>query len=202
VSPMYQGFFWAARVRKRPRPGAIARPEVGRATEPPSGVSAHSGHAPCRRTTIPATIRATEANGCPGVGAKSVRSTAVIMTSAPDRSKPAAVLGAVKAEPCGWPPRRPASTAPARGCLGTTAGRGGETGFRSNRETVTGQGRRGIHAIARRNRRFTLFVLDSTASESSRRVVKCLEIVFDLIPGISENDAFTIRWKERTMNQN
>ena len=26
---------WAARGRKRPRPGAIARPEVGRATEPP-----------------------------------------------------------------------------------------------------------------------------------------------------------------------
>ena len=36
----------------------------------------------------------------------------------PDRFEPAAVLGAVKAEPCEWPPRRPALTAPARGCLG------------------------------------------------------------------------------------
>jgi hypothetical protein len=131
-------------------------------------------------------------------GAQSANNSAF----SPDRFERAAVLGAVKAEPFGWPPRRPALTAPARGCLGTTAGRGGETGFRSNRETGPGQRRRGVHAIARLDRRFVLFVLDSAASGSSRRVVKCLEIVFGLIPGFSENDAFTIRRKERTMNQN
>jgi hypothetical protein len=55
----------AARGRKRPRPGAIARPEVGRATEPPAGVSAHSGHAPCRKATIAAMMRVTESNVVP-----------------------------------------------------------------------------------------------------------------------------------------
>jgi hypothetical protein len=38
---------------------------VGRATEPPAGVSAHSGHAPCRKATIAAMMRATESNVVP-----------------------------------------------------------------------------------------------------------------------------------------
>ena len=68
--------------------------------------------------------------------------------SAPTAFERAAVLGAVKAKPCGWPPRRPALTAPARGCLSLSAGRDGETGFRSNRETRMVQRPRSVLATA------------------------------------------------------
>jgi hypothetical protein len=44
---------WAARGRKRPRPGAIARP-FGPRDRAAFGVSAHSCDAPCRGTKISA----------------------------------------------------------------------------------------------------------------------------------------------------
>jgi hypothetical protein len=62
--------------------------------------------------------------------------------------------------------------------LGTTAGRGGETGFRSNRETGTGQRRRGIHAIARCNPSARLV---RTVSRPSQRMVIWRETFFRLI---------------------
>jgi hypothetical protein len=112
------------------------------------------------------------------------------------------VLGAVKAEPCGWPPMRPALTAPARGCLSLS--RVGTEKRASGRTEKLGQvkgdeaSRQLLGSIA------GLFSSFSTAPRQDRRgvVVKCLEIVFGLIPTFSVNDAFTILQKERTMNHN
>ena len=91
-----------------------SRPQTA-ATEPPFGVSAHSCHAPCRSTAIAGMTRLPDANVVRGRKRLIYRGH---HDFSPDRFERAAVLGAVKAEPCGWPPRRPALTAPARGCLG------------------------------------------------------------------------------------
>jgi hypothetical protein len=108
--------------------------------------------------------------GRPRTRGRSVRSTAVSDFS-PDRSKPAAVLGTVKAEPCGWPPRRPALTAPARGCLGRP--RVGAEKRASGRTEKLGQVKgdeastRSLGSIAR----LVLFVSFSTAPPQGRRGV-------------------------------
>ena len=95
---------WAARGRKRPRDSAAFR-RLG------TFVSRPLPHHPDRRD---GRNRDGSASGTEVECARPIGNSAL----SPDRLQPAAVLGAVKAEPCGWPPRRPALTAPARGCLG------------------------------------------------------------------------------------
>ena len=190
---------WAARGRKRPRPGAIARP-FGPRDRAAFGVSAHSCDAPCRWYQDRRDwVCATDANVVPDLS----RNAQYI------GQKPSArpLRACSRARSCQGRALRVAAKAASldSSCARLPepiAGRDGETGFRSNRETGTGQRRRGVRATARFNRRF--FSSFSTAPRQDRRgvVVKCLEIVFCLIRAFSENDAFTISWKERTMNSN
>lgn len=126
---------WAARGRKRPRPGAIARPGVGRATEPPGRRLGPFGSRPLPqdhdRTDDARNGEQSRPNHC-GQKRSIYRGHNDFR---PDRFERAAVLGAVKAEALRVAAKAASLDSSCARLPGTTAGRGGETGFRSNRET-------------------------------------------------------------------
>jgi hypothetical protein len=96
---------------------------------------------------------------------------------------------------------RPALTAPARGCL-RIAGPGRRNGLQvEQRNWDRSKATRRPRLPGSSARSFSSY---STRPRQDRRgaVMKCLEIAFGPSSAFSANGAFTILWKERTMNRN